>query len=137
MKKLNEWIKNLSLSQQLFVLIFFFITFFASFFFVFLVGQIDEFVEDQMYLIIDRNQEMITNLYRSNIDPYEIMTYENEDTSKIYSVFYTSDGNYSIASDKFNSLENLPQTISVNMKIQLDNNKSLEHYTFNSGKVTA
>lgn len=90
-----------------------------------------------MYLIIDRNQEMITNLYRSNIDPYEIMTYENEDTSKIYSVFYTSDGNYSIASDKFNSLENLPQTISVNMKIQLDNNKSLEHYTFNSGKVTA
>lgn len=137
MKKLNEWIRNLSLSQQLVVLIFFFITFFASFFFVFLVGRIDEFVEDQMYLIIDRNQEMITNLYRSDIDPYEIMTYENEDTSNIYSVFYTSEGNYSIASDKFNSLVNLPQTISTNMKRQLDDNISLEHYTFNSGKVTA
>ena len=39
MKRFNEFVKRLSLTQQLFALIFFFVTFFAVFFFVYINGN--------------------------------------------------------------------------------------------------
>ncbi len=137
MRKVKEWVKNLSLSQQLFVLIFVFITFFASFFFVFLTSQVDEFVEEQMYMVIDRNQEMIGSLYRSNMDPQDIMSFQNHDTSVIYNVFYTEDGNYSIASEQFNNLPKLSDNISMNMYNQINQNIKVDHYSYTEGNVTA
>ena len=82
MKKLNAWVKNLSLSQQLFVLIFFFIAFFSSFFFIFLTGNVDDFIRDQMFNIIDRNQSIIVNLYKMGVDEDKIITLQLEDTQK-------------------------------------------------------
>ena len=40
MKRFNEFVKRLSLTQQLFALIFFFVTFFAVFFFVYINGNV-------------------------------------------------------------------------------------------------
>ena len=81
MTRFKRWLTNLSLSQQLFVLIFFFITFFASFFFVFLTGKVDDFVSDQMYVVIDRNQDMISNMYLETLDPKIIMRFQGDDSS--------------------------------------------------------
>ena len=92
MKKLTNWVKNLSLSQQLFVLIFVFITFFASFFFVYLTGKMEEFIADQMYNVIDLNQSIIGNLYNNGVSEAEIIEYQNDDSYLLYQIwefFYT------------------------------------------------
>lgn len=130
MNRAKEWVKNLSLSQQLFLLIFIFITFFVSFFFVFLTGKIDEFVEEQMYIVIDRNQDMISNMYHEKLDPKVIMGFQSDEASMIYNIFYTDEGNYSVASEKVNASPNLSKDISVNMKRQINNKMQVVHYTF-------
>lgn len=130
MTRFREWLKNLSLSQQLFVLIFVFITFFASFFFVFLTGKVDEFVSQQMYVVIDRTQDMITNMYHENLDPKIIMGFQEDDTSLMYNVFYTDKGNFSTASEKINSIPNLSIDISQNLRKQTSNKTQVQHYVF-------
>lgn len=53
MKRFNEFIKRLSLTQQLFALIFFFVTFFAVFFFVYINGNVSNVIQEQMYGTLD------------------------------------------------------------------------------------
>lgn len=133
MNRFKEWLKNLSLSQQLFVLIFVFITFFASFFFVFLTGKVDEFVAQQMYVVIDRNQDMISNMYHEKLDPKIIMGFQEDDSSLMYNIFYTDEGNFSVASDKINAIPNLSVDISHNMRKQTLNKTQIQHYVFEEG----
>ena len=137
MNRFKGWLTNLSLSQQLFVLIFFFISFFASFFFVFLTGKVDEFVSDQMYIVIDRNQDIISNMYLENLDPKIIMRFQGDDSSSMYNIFYTEQGNFSTASDKINEIPNLSSHISNNLRRQVLNKTQIEHYSFdeNENKV--
>lgn len=130
MSRFKRWLTNLSLSQQLFVLIFFFITFFASFFFVFLTGKVDDFVSDQMYVVIDRNQDMISNMYLEKLDPKIIMSFQGDDSSSMYNIFYTDQGNFSTASDKINEIPNLSSHISNNLKRQSSNKNVVGHYAF-------
>lgn len=137
MNRLKEWLKNLSLSQQLFVLIFVFITFFVSFFFVFLTGKVDEFVSSQMHVIIDRNQDMISNMYHENLDPDIIMGFEENDTSLMYNIFYTDEGNFSYASDRVNAIPNLSLDISHNLKRQIETKTQIQHYVFEEGNDKA
>ena len=137
MDRLREWIKNLSLSQQLFMLIFVFITFFGSFFFVFLSGKVDDFVREQMNTVIDRSQEMITNMYRGNIDPEIIMDLQTDETSMMYNIFYTDEGNFSTASEKINAMPNLSIQISENMRKQTALQKQVDHYTYENGENKA
>lgn len=137
MSRLKEWLKNLSLSQQLFLLIFVFITFFASFFFVFLTGKVDEFVREQMNVIIDRNQEMISNMYHENLDPKLIMGFQEDETSMMYNIFYTNEGNYSTASEKVNAIPHLTSDISQNMARQINGKIQVDHYVFEDGENKA
>ncbi len=53
MKRFNEFVKSLSLTQQLFALIFFFVTFFAVFFFVYVNGNVAQVIQQQMYGSLD------------------------------------------------------------------------------------
>ena len=53
MKRFNEFVKRLSLTQQLFALIFFFVTFFAVFFFVYINGNVTTVIREQMYGTLD------------------------------------------------------------------------------------
>lgn len=57
MKRFNEFIKRLSLTQQLFALIFFFVTFFAVFFFVYINGNVTHVIKEQMYGTLDSTLE--------------------------------------------------------------------------------
>ncbi|MGN1344052.1 MAG: ATP-binding protein [Traorella sp.] len=134
MNRFKNWLTNLSLSQQLFVLIFLFISFFASFFFVFLTGKVDEFVSEQMFIVIDRNQDMISNMYYENLDPKIIMAFQGDDSSSMYNVFYTDQGNFSTASEQINEIPNLSLDISNNLRRQSMNKIQKGHYSFGEGE---
>ncbi|WP_416326431.1 ATP-binding protein [[Eubacterium] hominis] len=57
MRRFNEFIKQLSLTQQLFALIFCFVTFFALFFFVYLNGNVDKVFRDMVFDTVKTSQE--------------------------------------------------------------------------------
>ena len=59
MKRFNEFIKGLSLSQQLFVLIIFFVTFFAAFFFVYVDGRVNNAINEQIFRSLDDTQNTL------------------------------------------------------------------------------
>mgnify|MGYP000946034759 CR=1 FL=1 len=65
MKRFNEFIKQLSLTQQLFALIFCFVTFFALFFFVYLNGNVDQVLRGREYDMIKENQDSVKREYDS------------------------------------------------------------------------
>lgn len=59
MKRFNEFIKQLSLTQQLFALIFFFVTFFAVFFFVYVNGSVNQAIKKQLFNSLDNMQDTL------------------------------------------------------------------------------
>lgn len=87
MKRFNEFIKQLSLTQQLFALIFFFVTFFAVFFFVYVNGSVNNAIKEQIFKSLDDTQSTLIsanatlNAYSnaSNIENYPVMI-KNGDT---------------------------------------------------------
>lgn len=67
MRKTIKWIQELTLTQQLLVLILIFTISFCTFFFVLLGRNINEFVEDQMYSILEMSQNDVVFSYTQNI----------------------------------------------------------------------
>ena len=63
MKRFSEFIKQLSLSQQLAAIIFFLISFFTAFFFIYLTGSVQNVNREQMTTTLDTSQDMIVGLY--------------------------------------------------------------------------
>lgn len=87
MKRFNEFIKQLSLTQQLFALIFFFVTFFAVFFFVYVNGSVNNAIKEQIFKSLDDTQSTLISANAtldaysnaSNIKNYPVMI-KNGDT---------------------------------------------------------
>lgn len=87
MKRFNEFIKQLSLTQQLFALIFFFVTFFAVFFFVYVNGSVNNAIKEQIFKSLDGTQSTLISANAtldaysnaSNIENYPVMI-KNGDT---------------------------------------------------------
>ena len=87
MKRFNEFIKQLSLTQQLFALIFFFVTFFAVFFSVYVNGSVNNAIKEQIFKSLDDTQSTLISANAtldaysnaSNIENYPVMI-KNGDT---------------------------------------------------------
>lgn len=87
MKRFNEFIKQLSLTQQLFALIFFFVIFFAVFFFVYVNGSVNNAIKEQIFKSLDDTQSTLISANAtldaysnaSNIENYPVMI-KNGDT---------------------------------------------------------
>lgn len=87
MKRFNEFIKQLSLTQQLFALILFFVTFFAVFFFVYVNGSVNNAIKEQIFKSLDDTQSTLISANAtldaysnaSNIENYPVMI-KNGDT---------------------------------------------------------
>ncbi len=87
MKRFNEFIKQLSLTQQLFALIFFFVTFFAVFFFVYVNSSVNNAIKEQIFKSLDDTQSTLISANAtldaysnaSNIENYPVMI-KNGDT---------------------------------------------------------
>ena len=56
MKQFNQFIKGLSLTQQLFALIAFFVTFFSAFFFIYINNSVDNAIKEQVFETLDNTQ---------------------------------------------------------------------------------
>ena len=87
---MRNFIKNLTLTQQLFMIIVAFIAIFTLFFFMFLSWNIDRFVGSQMYSIIKRTQNNIIYNYKLNID--DVALYGANDPNIIH-IIYDNDNN--------------------------------------------
>lgn len=72
MHKSRLWIKNLSLSQQLFVLIFSFISFFAIFFLIFINNNVNRYTEEQMFSQLREVQNNLSYFYDLDLNAKEL-----------------------------------------------------------------
>lgn len=66
MKRFNAFIKGLSLTQQLFMLIFFFVSFFAAFFFVYINNSIEDAIKEQIFESLDNTQQTLLSASTKN-----------------------------------------------------------------------
>lgn len=114
MKKFKRWVKGLSLSQQLFTIIFTFITFFIFFFFVYLSGKIDFYIKKQMFTAIDTSQSSVAFMYDKNFTTKQLLDMKDENFIQI---FYDEDGTLTFS--RYTSLEkdrNFIRTIKYNVQ---------------------
>lgn len=88
MKRFNVWIKKLSLSQQLFSLIFAFITFFCFFFFIYISNNVEKYTDEQMFNIIRNYQNNLTSFYSQGMD---LMTLSDNENSDLLTYYYQMD----------------------------------------------
>lgn len=72
MKRFKLFISRLSLSQQLFSLIFFFVAFFSAFFFVYLAGNVEGIIQKQMFMTLEHSQNNIIATMSSQISPEQL-----------------------------------------------------------------
>lgn len=127
MKRFRIWIRELSLSQQLLSIIFIVVTVFVVFFFVFLTENINDFVRNQMYVILHRTQDNIAFSYKHNVPLDEIA--KNSDQNLIHIIYSDKEVIRIIGVDEVN-----PNILKdVSLKVQ-GVKKDQEDHTFTSGK---
>lgn len=88
MKELSNWIKKLSLSQQLFALIFSFIGFFCFFFFIYISSSVDAYTKTQMSNILINHQDTISFLHSKGAELEDLMM--DSDTNFLTLVYETN-----------------------------------------------
>lgn len=84
MKKFNNWLKRLSLSQQLFMLIFGFIGFFCFFFFIYISNSVENYTSQQMNNILRNYQDNLTLLYKEGNDLDDLALNSESDILTFY-----------------------------------------------------
>ena len=75
MKKIANYFKRLSLTQQIILIILSFVIFFFAFFFLFLSGNIDRTISVQMYDLMESRQESIVTILKSDSSPQDKTDY--------------------------------------------------------------
>ena len=89
MKEFNNWLKRLSLSQQLFMLIFGFIGFFCFFFFIYISSSVEAYTYDQMSNILENHQDTLTFLYDKGGEVEDLLM---EQDTEFLTFVYVTDG---------------------------------------------
>lgn len=97
MKKYKNFLKKLSLSQQLFMLIFGFVGFFCFFFFIYISNSVDLFTQQQMNILLKTHQDSISLAYDKGDDIDSLI---NQEESSILSYVYTTDGSVVLGHSK-------------------------------------
>lgn len=94
MKNFNSWIKRLSLSQQLFMLIFSFITFFAFFFFIYISDNVANYTNDQMLSVLKSYESNMATLYDLYTEKgIAVVSSDNSDNPDYLTYYYTVEDN--------------------------------------------
>lgn len=113
MKKITEFIRKLSITQQLLSIVIFTTAFFLIFFFGIISMNINRFVEVQMYDVIHRSQENIIYDYQNQLSPDLLFGPADKDLTQIIyrdGSLYISSG---IAGTDIGLLEFLDDNIEV------------------------
>lgn len=97
MRKINNWLKELTLTQQLMSLILVFVAIFGTFLFVYLNGNINSFVRSQMFNMLQRTQTSIVYNYMRN--PGNDLLFFANDANIAHAVYENGRVRYSSAFD--------------------------------------
>lgn len=130
MKKISNFLRKLSLTQQLLAIVVFTLAFFLVFFFGILSTNINHFVDIQMFDIIHRSQDNVIHNYKAN--PNSIDLYGPADKDIVH-IIYTDEGkvlySYGVSSMDSNLLKYIDkQVVNITSKESIDykySNKSL------------
>lgn len=90
MKRARLWLRELSLTQQLLMIIFVFLSIFSLFIFTFLSPSLDSFSETEMFRLLHNSQEGILDSYTGEFDELSVTS-----TSQLISHgIYSTDGKF-------------------------------------------
>lgn len=88
MRRFNRWVKRLSLSQQLFMLIFAFITFFAFFFFIYISDNVSRYTDNQMFSVLRSYQDNVAYFYKDYTQHGEALVRSEANSNSDYLTYY-------------------------------------------------
>lgn len=130
-KKIVDWYRGLSLSQQLFSIITIFITFFLFFFLFFINRNIDTYTKNQMYLRLNAKQEDIMLFH----DKYGKVSYDKliEDKDNNIKTIIVKDKNNNVSLSKSSELEKNEFEEIRNNILLLDEMNFTDTYIYNKG----
>ena len=89
MKRIRMWLRELSLTQQLLLIVFSFVIVFAGFVFMFLSPSIDKFSETEMYNILHNSQTTLISFIEDN--PGELPSFKTNPDVENYIYLPTSE----------------------------------------------
>lgn len=112
MKRLSNFLRKLSLTQQLLAIVVFTLAFFLLFFFGILSINIDHFVDIQMFDLIHRSQDSVVYNYTHGFEGQDLYGPDDRD---IIHIIYTKDGD--IISNDVGSID--PDLL-AQLEIQMD-----------------
>lgn len=101
MNDFTNWLKKLSLSQQLFTLIFTFVGFFAFFYFIYVSNSVSDYTKGQMFAEIQSYQNINSQFYHKGMS---IVDLASTKTKNYVTYFYVMDHNEIIS--EINSSDN-------------------------------
>lgn len=128
MKRLKLWIRELSLSQQLLSIIFVVITVFSVFCMVFLAESINNFVQLQMFGILDKIQPTIAYTY--NESPEKLEDFMNQNDASLTHVI-VQDGKITMQNNS--ELFDKESLVSL-IESSKGQTQSGNHFVYNEGK---
>lgn len=143
--KMRNWVRQLSLSQQLFALIVLFVTFFVFFFFFYINTNIDSYTQEQMYARLEDSQD--TLLYYYEQDDIKLADVIKRSDSNITNYFFFADKDGKFTSEGVSAkakktstykeiYNNLLLLSNVNRNSIINNNNSYEYTLSDSGTYT-
>ncbi len=122
MQRFKLFISRLSLSQQLFSLIFFFVAFFSVFFFVYLAGNVEGIIQKQMFMTLERSQTNIVATINSQLTLEQLsIIFKDQSLSHI---FLSDVGMSFTNSNKIEQNQDLFQDILRNRRIMREDEDS-------------
>ena len=126
MKRFNQLIKELTLTQQMFALIFFSITFFAVFFFVYLNGNVDKVIEQQIFATLQRTQNNIAASMESDVTGEQLMK-SFQDSSLTHLIYYPN--GQIVTTNKARLQQDPDLLVSINSRVS-NMNASFENFIY-------
>jgi len=114
MKSLRNFVRNLSLTQQLMSVVLAFIFFFALFVVLFLAGNITDFVKNQMFGILHQTQANVIYNYKANLEGDAL--YGANDPNIIHVIIFTD----SVKKPLTNSTTTLSGDLILELQIAAD-----------------
>jgi len=132
-KRLKNWIKELSMMQQLLGVIFLFVTLFLATFFLYINGNINNFVSSQMTQVLTRAQSNAIYNY-SNAGPQMETFFINNDVNTVNAIF-TANGQVYSSPDYQERVNNWGIGDEIRLHVASQQQESKVYQSSNSSKI--
>lgn len=128
MSKFKNWVRNLSLAQQLFVIVVFVMSFLFVFFFGVLSVSVDEFVKSQMSYMLHHAQDTVIENYKMGLGKENVFGVRDD---SITHIIQKKDGTLWFSSD--DAMEEIDTTLLQQLVIQMNAIELYDRINYTSG----